>query len=351
MHGSRMLDAGVAMRDRPSDRLAVVGGETTLENTAPCCKRIASSSIHGDWAVAQIARQRRGCGVDLSHRAGTVTCAAAPATAGSPCSRMSSSAARAIPSLAVVEAPDGRLRRPFASGRVRCAHESARRRGAPPPRADAPGDAGSVPLDFTAIDFETANSSNASACAVGLARVRDGRVVATAGWLIQPPPGHDRFFELNTRIHGIRAEDVIGAKGWSEQLDDLAAFAGDDVLVAHNAGFDMACSSRACEATGDDCPPYRYVCSLQVARKVYQLESYRLPFVAADAGFADFAHHDATADALACAHIMIDAGRARVGADDIDALAAVGRASGSRRSPSPTAARASRSPSPESRSR
>jgi DNA polymerase-3 subunit epsilon len=146
-------------------------------------------------------------------------------------------------------------------------------------------------------------------------------VVATTGWLIQPPAGHDRFFELNTRIHGIQAEDVVGAKGWSEQLDDLATFAGADVLVAHNAGFDMAVLKRACEATGDECPPYRYACSLQVARKLYDLESYRLPFVAAEAGFRDFPHHNATADALACAHIMIDAAR-RVGAADIEALAA-----------------------------
>lgn len=183
-----------------------------------------------------------------------------------------------------------------------------------------PGDPGGVPLDFTAIDFETANSSNASACAVGLARVRDGRVVATAGWLIQPPPGHDRFFELNTRIHGLRAEDVVHAKTWSEQLDDLAGFAGADVLVAHNAGFDMMVLRRACEATGDQYPPYNYVCSLQVARKLYDLASYRLPSVAAAAGFIDFAHHDATADALACAHIMIDAAQ-RVGVNDIGALA------------------------------
>ena len=32
----------------------------------------------------------------------------------------------------------------------------------------------SVPVDFTAIDFETANASSASACAVGLVRVRGG---------------------------------------------------------------------------------------------------------------------------------------------------------------------------------
>lgn len=175
-------------------------------------------------------------------------------------------------------------------------------------------------LDFTAIDFETANSSSASACAVGLARVRNGEVVATAGWLIRPPVGHDHFFDINMRIHGIRPDDVVDAPTWSQQLGDLTAFAGADVLVAHNAGFDMAVLSRACEATGEECPPYRYACSLQVARKVYQLPSYRLPFVAAEAGFAEFAHHNAVADALACAHVMIDAAR-RVAADDIDDLA------------------------------
>ena len=73
----------------------------------------------------------------------------------------------------------------------------------------------------------------------------------------------------------------------------------------------MMVLTRACEATGDACPPYRYVCSLQVARKLYDLESYRLPSVAAAAGFAEFPHHDPSADALACAHIMIDAARRR----------------------------------------
>lgn len=32
-------------------------------------------------------------------------------------------------------------------------------------------------LSFTAIDFETANPSRASACAVGMAKVRDGQIV------------------------------------------------------------------------------------------------------------------------------------------------------------------------------
>ncbi len=103
--------------------------------------------------------------------------------------------------------------------------------------------------------------SDSCACATA-------RSSRTTGWLIQPPAGHDRFFELNTRIHGIRAEDVVGATTLEPSSSrDLAAFAGADVLVAHNAGFDMTVLRRACEATGDDCPPYRYACSLQVARK------------------------------------------------------------------------------------
>jgi DNA polymerase III subunit epsilon len=184
------------------------------------------------------------------------------------------------------------------------------------------GDSDVVALDFTAIDFETANSSNASACAVGLARVRDGRVVETASWLIRPPAGHDAFLSFNIGIHGIRAADVTGAPTWTEQLVDLAAFAGDDVLVAHNAGFDMAVLRTACEVTGSAHAAYRYLCSLQVARRTYDLPSYRLPLVAAEAGYGAFAHHDALADALACAHIVVDAA-GRAGADDLDALASL----------------------------
>jgi DNA polymerase-3 subunit epsilon len=126
--------------------------------------------------------------------------------------------------------------------------------------------------------------------------------------------------EWNTRIHGIREHDVRFARSWTAQLDELCAFAGADVLVAHNAGFDMSVLRRACAATGDDCPPYRYLCSLQVSRKVYTLDSYRLPVVASEAGYGAFAHHDATADAQACAHIIIDAAR-RSGAADVASLA------------------------------
>ncbi|MDF2563151.1 MAG: polymerase subunit epsilon [Microbacterium sp.] len=124
-----------------------------------------------------------------------------------------------------------------------------------------------MPLDFTAIDFETANSSSASACSVGLVRVRDGEVVASDGWLIRPPSGHDRFFDINVSIHGITADAVESAPGWVAQLPRLLDFIGDDVLVAHNAGFDMAVLRRACEATDAALPALRSVCSVDAARR------------------------------------------------------------------------------------
>jgi len=179
-----------------------------------------------------------------------------------------------------------------------------------------------VPLDFTAIDFETANSSSASACSVGLVKVRDGRVVDKTGWLIKPPLGHDAFTEWNTRIHGIMAVDVVDALLWSEQLADLVAFADGDHLVAHNAGFDMGVINGACVASFVPTPSFRYLCSLQVARKTYHLDSYRLPVAAMAAGFEDFAHHDALADAEACAAIIVHAAR-RHDAESIEQLSAL----------------------------
>ena len=78
------------------------------------------------------------------------------------------------------------------------------------------------------------------------------------------------------------------------------------------------------QAIGVAVPDYRSLCSLQVARKTYHLESYRLPVAAMAAGFEDFSHHDALADAEACAAIIVHAAR-RHEADDLEALAHITR--------------------------
>lgn len=181
-----------------------------------------------------------------------------------------------------------------------------------------------MPLDFTAIDFETANHSPASACSVGLVKVRDGTVVDREGWLIRPPAPFDAFTEWNIRIHGIRPDDVADAAGWGAQLPDLLGYVDGDPIVAHNAGFDVGVLTAACRAVATEVPELDYACSLRIARRTYHLDSYRLPVVAMAAGFEDFAHHDAIADAEACAAIVIHAARRHDCADLAGLAAATG---------------------------
>ena len=177
-----------------------------------------------------------------------------------------------------------------------------------------------MPLNFTAVDFETANSKRESACSIGLVKVIDGVAVERASWFIQPGAGYDEFLEWNTKIHGIYASDVASARQWADQLDELVAFVGDDHLVAHNASFDMAVIKASSAAAQVETPDFAYACSLQIARRTYDLDSYRLPVAAAAAGFDSFAHHDALADAEACAAIVIDAA-ARHQASSLESLA------------------------------
>jgi DNA polymerase-3 subunit epsilon len=155
-------------------------------------------------------------------------------------------------------------------------------------------------------------------------KVRDGKVADRESWFIRPPAGHDTFSEWNTRIHGIVAQDVAEALRWSEQLRDLIAFADGDHLVAHNAGFDMGVITGACVASFIDTPAFGYACSLQIARRTYALDSYRLPVAAMAAGFEDFRHHDALADAEACAAIVIHAADRHDAVDLVDLVQITG---------------------------
>ena len=177
----------------------------------------------------------------------------------------------------------------------------------------------SMPLDFTAIDFETANGSPASPCAVGLIRVRDSKPVETLELLFRPPVPHDWFSEGNIRVHGITPEMVQNAPSYSEVINQMLEFIDEDLLVAHNASFDMGVLVASAKAINQDLPKLRYGCSLRIARKTYNLESYRLNAVAYAIGHEDFEHHNALADSDACARIVIHAAE-RHGVDNLPGL-------------------------------
>lgn len=159
-------------------------------------------------------------------------------------------------------------------------------------------------LDYVAIDFETANSYRGSPCAVGLVRVRNGQPVDERRWLIRPPEAADWFDPFNIAIHGITPDMVADAPRWSLVLPALVDYIGDDVVVAHNAGFDIGVIRYACAADNIEWPEMRFLCTLVAARRSLSLPSYRLPFVVDALGHEMGQHHDALDDSRAVVSII-----------------------------------------------
>ncbi|WP_168176573.1 exonuclease domain-containing protein [Williamsia sp. 1135] len=159
-------------------------------------------------------------------------------------------------------------------------------------------------LNYTAIDFETANSYRGSPCSVGLVRVRNGVPDETRHWMMQPPDRVDDFAPFNVSLHGITRAQVAEQPRWRDVLPDIVDFIGDDVVVAHNAGFDIGVVRYACAADDIDWPDVSFLCTMVLARRALSLPAYRLPYVVAalDGGVID--HHDALADALGVVHVV-----------------------------------------------
>ncbi|WP_375453983.1 3'-5' exonuclease [uncultured Methylobacterium sp.] len=175
-------------------------------------------------------------------------------------------------------------------------------------------------MTVIALDFETANERRDSACAVGLAWIADGRVVRRASRLIRPP--ELRFAPGNIRVHGILPADVrdrpMFADVMAEFLPDLAG----GLILAHNAAFDIGVLRASLAACGRPVPPLSYLCTLQIARKVFpDPAGCGLGKVAGRLGIR-FEHHDAGEDAYACAEIAL-AAVGQTGARDVPDLSRV----------------------------
>jgi DNA polymerase-3 subunit epsilon len=175
-------------------------------------------------------------------------------------------------------------------------------------------------LDFVAVDFETANGSRASVCQVGLTRVAGGEVVAEDAWYVIPPTGVENFNVRNVLIHHITPEFVARhGIDWEASLARFEGFAAGQVLVAHNAGFDHSVFERSTRHLALAVPPHRWEDTLALSRRTLDLPNHKLDTVARHLGIAEFAHHDACADARACALIATVIAQ-RTGARSVDDL-------------------------------
>lgn len=159
---------------------------------------------------------------------------------------------------------------------------------------------------FAAIDFETANPRPDSACAVGVVIVSGSQIVERLYHLIRPARGQFIF----TGVHGLSWEDVRAAPTFAEVWPRIQERMGAvRFLAAHNAAFDRAVLSGCCAAYALPAVPLPFVCTVKVARQVWNIRPTRLPDVCARLGIA-LRHHHAESDAEACARIVIAAAAA-----------------------------------------
>ncbi len=156
---------------------------------------------------------------------------------------------------------------------------------------------------FLAIDFETANYSSDSACAIGLVRVRDNNIEDKAHFLIRPPSDLFTF----THIHGITWQAVAREPSFGDLWPRVGKYFEDvDFVVAHNIGFDRNVLTSCCQKYGLALPQLQYQCTVQLARRRLGIYPTNLPAVCRRLNI-ELDHHNALSDALACAKIAITA--------------------------------------------
>jgi len=161
--------------------------------------------------------------------------------------------------------------------------------------------AGWRPRAFVALDFETANRSRSSACALALVRVEGDQIVERVAELIRPLSGNFEF----SHLHGITSEDVADKGAFGEVWKTLVpAMEGAQFLAAHNAAFDRDVLATSCRNAGIPFPDFPFVCTVALARLKWKLHPTKLPDVCAFLGLP-LRHHDPLSDAMACANIVL----------------------------------------------
>jgi DNA polymerase III subunit epsilon len=150
-------------------------------------------------------------------------------------------------------------------------------------------------MTFTALDFETAQGPKWSICQVGIVRVENGKITHEYSQLVQPP---DNYYWLRwSGIHGITARDTRHAPTFAECWPSIEPFIAGQIVVAHNAAFDVSCLKQALSLYGITCPPFETRCTYKHFKKGLAeiCAEHRIPLN----------HHDALSDARACARLAL----------------------------------------------
>lgn len=163
-------------------------------------------------------------------------------------------------------------------------------------------------IRYVVFDLETTGlhpSRGDRILAIGAVRLRNGQVDEADRFATFCRPGRP-IPPASTAIHGITEAMVRDAVPWPQAVAAFHAYAGGDVLVAHNAAFDLTCLHMA-EAEAGVVFANPVLCSLRLSQWLDpDRADHGLDALAARHGLVVAGRHDALGDAIATAHLFAD---------------------------------------------
>lgn len=151
--------------------------------------------------------------------------------------------------------------------------------------------------EFCAIDFETATKKRNSACSMAIVHVKNGEIIDRFSFICQPPD--NQYDRQNIAIHRIfpsQTENEPTLVAYHKQIYDML---NNNNVVAHNVSFDRSVLYNSLEVYGLPIPQIKkWHCT-------YNLTGLPLDECCADYGIELTNHHEALADATACAQLYI----------------------------------------------
>ncbi|TCO08239.1 3'-5' exonuclease [Natronoflexus pectinivorans] len=161
-------------------------------------------------------------------------------------------------------------------------------------------------MDFVTIDFETADRYRDSACEIGLTFVKNFEVTETKSWLIKPGC-YPVFDPYNIHVHRITPKDVSDSPNFCELWPEIRPLIENQLLIAHNASFDLSVLRKTLDYYGLEYPELMYSCSYIFSKNVWQgLSGYGLAALCHYHDI-DLQHHRAGPDSRATAELVVKA--------------------------------------------
>ncbi len=160
-------------------------------------------------------------------------------------------------------------------------------------------------MKIASFDVETCQRRNGSICSVGVVLFDGGKEIKSYHSLVRP---HESIYSTGWyfwNIHGINKWDVKYSPEFPDVYEKLYEFFNEaDVVVAHNAAFDMGHLRGVLKLYDLPLVPFMQACSCKAAKTLHpELNSHKLNVMAEHFGWS-FKHHDALEDARICGQLM-----------------------------------------------